>query len=150
VYSLRLLEGLQIAESQPRRLFARLPTDMLVRTGRAGRSSAVARLVDISPGGARVTGAGDWTTGEQILLSDFTGGPTLRGEVSRSHDGEVGIRFQRAEATTRRGAVRLVDSAIERWRSAREARHPAACGCGRGGALFEPLLPRSAPKRMQA
>jgi len=150
VYSLRLFDGLQIAGAAPRRLFRRLPTDMLVRAGRAGRASTVARLTDVSAGGARIAAAGaPWSPGEEILISDLSGGPSLCGKVTRARDGEVAVEFQRADATTRRSAVKLLDSAIERWKNAREARHPAACGCSRGGALFEPLLPRSAHRRVE-
>ena len=148
VYSLRLSDGLQLASARARRLFRRLPTDMLVRAGRAGRASAVARLTDVSAGGARLGAVpGGWKAGEEIFVSDLSGGPPLRGVVVWSRDGEVAVRFQRDDATTRRNAVKLVDSAIERWRNAREARHPQACACSRGGALFEPLLPHSTRRR---
>ncbi|MCA1829006.1 MAG: PilZ domain-containing protein [Myxococcales bacterium] len=150
VSSLRLFDGLEIARAPPRRMFRRLPTDMLVRTGRAGATSAMARLTDVSGGGARVSTAGaPWNPGEEIFISDLSGGPSLCGTVARVRDGEVAVAFVRSDATTRRNAVRLVNSAIERWRDARETRHPAACGCARGGALFEPLVPRSARRRVQ-
>ena len=44
---------------------------------------------------------------------------------------------------------KLVENAAERWKNAREARHPVACECGRGGALYEPLLPHPARRRVE-
>jgi hypothetical protein len=147
---MRLFDGLEIACASPRRLFRRLPTDMLIRAERPGRPSSVARLADISAGGARVAAAGGvWVQNEEILLSDLAGGPSLHGRVVWSRDGEIAVKFLRADVTTRRNAIKLVETAVERWNNAREARHPAACDCGRGGALFEPLLPRSAHRRVE-
>jgi hypothetical protein len=148
VFSLGLLDGLRIVESAPRRIFQRLPTLLRVRTQRPGRGPAMAGLADVSASGARIVATGvPWKPGDEIGISDLAGGPSLRGDVVWSRDDEVAIRFRRGEATTRRNAVRLVASANERWREAREARHPGACGCGRGGALFEPLLPKPAQQR---
>lgn len=151
LYSMRLLDGLSIATARPRRTFRRLTTDFLVRVERPGRPSAMARLADVSAGGARVAGAGGiWGAGEDLFLTDTAGGPRLRGRVVWARDGELALAFDRADATTRRNAVRLFDSALERWRTAREARHPGACDCLSGGALLEPLLPRSAHRRLEA
>jgi hypothetical protein len=150
LYSLRLFDGLQVASASPRRLFRRLPTDILVRAERPGRPSTIARLADVSAGGARVAAAGGvWAPNEDIILTDLAGTPPMRGKVVWSRDGEIAVKFQRSDVTTRRNAMKLVDLAIDRWRNAREAHHPIGCDCGRGGALFEPLLPRSAHRRVE-
>ena len=73
----------------------------------------------------------------------------MRATVIRSREGELAIQFLRSDATTRRNGVKLVDAALQRWNDARESRHPPACGCQNGGALFEPLLPRAAHRRVE-
>jgi hypothetical protein len=150
LYALRLIDGMQIACGTPRRLHRRLPADLMVRAERPGVPGSLARLADISAGGARVVaGGGKWSAGEEILISEITGGPPLRGHVIRAREGEIVLRFQRTDATTRRNALRLVEAAVQRWSNARETHHPGACACMRGGALFEPLLPRAAHRRVE-
>ncbi len=144
LHALRLLDTLKIVCGVPRRLHRRLPADMVVRIERPGLRASVARLSDVSAGGARlVSTGGKWAMGEEILISELSGGPALRGKVTRTREGELAVQFQRADANTRRGALRLIEAAVERWSAARETHHPAACGCPRGGALFEPLLPKA-------
>ena len=75
--------------------------------------------------------------------------PAVRGKVLRAREGDLSVQFQRDDATTRRGAIKLVELAVRRWADAREARHPGACACMRGGALYEPLLPRAAYRRLE-
>lgn len=150
LFSSRLFDGMQIAPAAPPRRHRRLPTDIVVRAGRPGRPPSMARLADVSAGGARVLSAGGrWTVSEEIVLTDLAGGPPLRGEVIRARDGDFSVQFQRNDATTRRNAMKLVETVMQRWNEARETRHPLSCGCGRGGALFEPLLPRSASRRVE-
>ena len=146
LYSMRLPDGLQLVTGS-RRLFRRYWTDFLVRAERPGSNSSVSRLADVSAGGARLTGINGGYPNEEILLSDLSGGPPLRGNVVWSSSGEVAVAFDRSDVTTRRTAMKLVETAIARWKSALETRHSALCECGRGGALHEPLLPRSAPRR---
>jgi len=150
LYAIRLVDGVQIAAETPRRFAPRLPVDLMVRVERPGLPASVARLADVSASGARVVSAGGrWSGGEEILISELAGGSPLRGKVIRAREGEIGLQFVRSDATTRRNAVRLVDAARQRWRGARETRHPIACGCMHGGALFEPLLPRAAHRRVE-
>lgn len=150
LYSIRLFDGLQTACGTPRRIFRRLTLGSMIQAHRPGLPPALVRIADVSAGGVRVLGAeGRWGPGEEIVLSELSGGPPLRGLVIWSHDGEIAVKFLRADATTRRNAVKLVDAALQRWTDARESRHPAACGCTLGGALFEPLRPRAAHRRME-
>jgi hypothetical protein len=150
LHAMRLVDVVQIACETPRRLDPRLPVDLMVRVERPGLPASVARLADVSASGARVVSAGGrWSGGEEILISELAGGSPLRGKVVRAREGEIGLQFVLADATTLRNAVRLVEAARQRWREARETRHPVACGCMRGGALFEPLLPRVAHRRVE-
>ena len=150
LYGMRLFEGMQIACGTPRRTHRRLPSDLLVRAEQPGALGSVARLADVSGGGARIVAAGGrWAAGEEIVISELSGGPALRGTVIRAREGDLAVQFQRDDATTRRGAMKLVELAVRRWADARETRHPGACGCMRGGALYEPLLPRAAHRRVE-
>lgn len=150
LHGMRLFEGMQIACGTPRRTHRRLPADLLVNAGHPGGHGCLARLADVSAGGARVVGAGGkWREGEEILLTERTFGLALRGTVLRAREGDLSVRFQRDDATTRRGAIQLVELAVRRWAHARETRHPGACACMRGGALYEPLLPRAAYRRVE-
>ena len=150
LYGMRLFEGMQIACGSPRRSHRRLPVDLLVRAEQAGQYGSMARLADVSAGGARIISAGGrWSEGEEIVVTELAGGPSLRGTVVRFREGDLSVQFQRDDATTRRGAMNLVDQAVRRWADARETRHPGACACMRGGALYEPLLPRAAYRRVE-
>jgi hypothetical protein len=144
LHALRLLDCLKTATGPPRRLHRRMPVDLMVRIERPGLRAAVARLADVSAGGARlVSTGGKWSSGEEIQIFELAGGPPLIGKVLRSREGEVAVQFVRADANTRRGALRLLEQALGRWSEARETHHPAACGCPNGGALLEPLLPKA-------
>jgi hypothetical protein len=150
LYGIRLFEGMQIACGFPRRAHRRLPSDALVRAEQPDRPASMARLADVSAGGARIVSAGgSWLEDQEILVTEMSGGPPLRGKVIRTRAGEVAIHFQRSDATTRRNAIRLFEQAVQRWNEASDTRHPAACGCSRGGALYEPLFPRAAHRRVE-
>jgi hypothetical protein len=143
-------EGMQIACGFPRRTHRRLPSDIPVRAEQPDRPASMVRLAGLSAGGARIVSAGGkWLEGQEILITEMAGGPPLRGKVVRTRDGEVAIHFHLSDATTRRNAIRLFAQAVQRWNEAREKRHPAACGCSRGGALYEPLFPRAAHRRVE-
>ena len=149
LFSLRIGEGLHIACTNPRRLFRRVASDLMVRVQKTGAPGTMARLIEVSAGGARLAGGGGrWMPGDDLYISELSGWP-MRARVVRAREGELAIPFSRADATTRRNGVRLVEAALQRWNDARETRHPAACGCMNGGALYEPLLPRASHRRVE-
>ena len=150
LYGMRLFEGILSACDGARRIQRRLPTDLLIRAEQPGFYGSVARLADVSASGARIVSAGGkWLEGGEILITELTGGPSLRGKVLRVRENDLSVQFQRDDATTRRGAIKLVELAMRRWSDARETRHPGACGCMSGGPLYEPLLPRAAHRRVE-
>ncbi len=150
LFPVRILDELESAmRNQPRRKHRRMPADGMVRVERPGRLATIARLADISGGGARLAGAGSaWTPGEQVQIAPVGRGQVLRGRVAWSRGGEMAIEFDRANAVTRVSAVKLMEAAAARWSEAREVHHPSLCRCDRGGLILEPLPPRR-PRRAE-
>jgi hypothetical protein len=149
LFSLRVLDGMHVATESPRRHARRLSTDMMIVVERPGQPPSMGRLVDVSASGARIVGAtGRWSPGDELVISEIHGAP-LRGHISRSGYGEIAVEFSREDAMTRRTAVKMMTSALQRWADARETHHPAACACMNGGELYEPIAPRSARRRVE-
>ena len=118
--------------------------------GAGSRPANVARLTDVSGGGARFAGAGGaWVPGEQVSIAELGGGATLRGKVAWSRSGEMAIEFTRSDSSTRVAVTRLMETAVKRWSEAREVLHPGMCRCDAGGAVLEPLLPRAAHRHAE-
>lgn len=149
LFSQRLLAGLGDSMHRPRRKHRRVVTSSVLRLERPGGVGSIARLADVSSGGARLSGvSGVWRAGAEVLLSELRGA-VLRGTVAWARNGEVAVAFARGDEQTRRGVQRLLDAAAPLWTLAVEARHPAGCGCAVGGTLVEPLLPRAAHRRVE-
>jgi hypothetical protein len=146
----RILDELAVAlRNQPRRKHRRMPADGMVRVQRGGRPVAMARIADISGGGARLVGAGNaWARGEQVEVAPLGAGKPLSARVAWSRGGEVAVEFARSDASTRIAVVKMMQSAAARWSEAREVTHPSLCRCDHGGPVLEPVLPR-APRRAE-
>ena len=151
LFPARFLEELEAAlRNRPRRRHRRVPADAMIRIERPGKPAHVARLIDVSGGGARFAGAaGVWSAGERVGIAPMGGGSTLRGKVAWSRSGEMAIEFERSDVTTRVAATKLMEAAIMRWSAAREVQHPGMCHCDEGGPVLEPLLPRAAHRRAE-
>jgi hypothetical protein len=151
LFPARFLEELDAAlRNRPRRRNRRVPANAMIRIERPGKPAHVARLIDVSGGGARFAGAGGvWSAGEQVAIAPMGGGSALKGKVAWSRSGEMAIEFERTDATTRIAATKLMEGAIKRWSEAREVYHPGPCLCDQGGPVLEPLLPRAAHRRAE-
>ena len=66
-----------------------------------------------------VAAAGRWAAGEEVLVTELSGGPLQRGTVVRVRESDLAVKFQRDDATTR------------------------------GGALYEPLRPRASHRQVE-
>ena len=101
-----------------------------------------ARMLDLSQGGARLTGVRPAPTGAELRLGLVSRGgvaePLGLAIVSWREGGECGVHFDRRNAA---GAAALVREIKEGWSRAWNAAHPSFC-CRESGAI-EPAPPTS-------
>jgi len=134
-----------------KRKHLRIPTDDLVQV-RGALGAQIGRMLDISLSGARMTGlslsAQAGSPVEMRLMAPPEGVPAdaWRGAIIRNHPGDLAVRFNRDDPTTRLVVARLQESVQEAWQQARELSHPPIC-CGAGGVLEPPLPHISASRR---
>jgi hypothetical protein len=112
---------------------------------RAEGGIETARLLDLSLGGARITGIPTLSTGRAVeirLLSDdrLTFHDLSFGNVAWSQGSEMGIRFDPKDAIGRSAVARQVAEVEAQWRHAWESVHPLFC-CKAAG-VVEPEPPR--------
>lgn len=119
-------------------------TVLRVRCGDDG--PVMARLVDVSLGGARVAGATfNSLPGEKVWLSALSAAAApavIAGRMAWSRGNEAGVEFSHLSPVNRAAVAALVDEARQRAGAAHEALHPVICRCAQGDAPFEPPLPR--------
>lgn len=125
----------------------RLPLEALVQVRRRSAPPLVARLTDVSLGGAAVEGVGGaLAVGDDLGLTLYRAAPGIPAElgralVVRASESLAGVRFLRTEPLSRGTVAYLVGVAQHAWESAREVAHPPAC-CAEGRPV-EPPLPLS-------
>lgn len=122
----------------------RLACDLVVEVRSARRKPYIGRLIDVSMGGGRVTGANQLRQGLPAalrLLSPAPGWPAdlLRVQVARGDSGELGVRFLREDPASRVASSKIFQLVQGSWARAPELVHPPLC-C-RGGHILEPPLP---------
>jgi hypothetical protein len=128
----------------------RVTCDLLVEV-KQGRHSFLARMMDVSMGGARILGA----TAPRIGAMPLRAGSTVelrimgnvapfpadlgRGEVVRidPHTGELAVRWIRSDPVVRVASLKLIDAARSAWSQAQQMVHGPAC-CGDRGVLDPP------------
>jgi PilZ domain len=120
----------------------RVTSDLMVEIREADASARIARLLDVSAGGACLGAATGLQPGMEVNLYLLSGIPDLprelgRGVVVRAIGGAVGIRFP-PESSQR--AQKVVEASRRAWKAARTVTHSAAC-CGPAGTL-DPPVPR--------
>jgi PilZ domain-containing protein len=121
----------------------RMATDRPVLIAGAGRVES-ARLLDVSAGGARVSGASGVLRGDLVELrlpspEDPASFEELgNAYVAWAEDGEMGVQFDRLDSFSRTAVINLVRSVADAWASALESRHPAWC-CLDAGPVEVPL-----------
>lgn len=129
------------AASIGKRRHPRVAADLVVKLREADGSARIARLLDVSTGGARL-GATGLRVGTALDIHLFSAPPEAprmisSAEVVRSALNEASVRFP-PQATA--GVEKLVEVLRVGWKSAPSVTHPSAC-CGPAGVL-EPPLPR--------
>ncbi|HYV65302.1 MAG TPA: PilZ domain-containing protein [Myxococcales bacterium] len=122
----------------------RMATDRPVQVV-CGDRTYEGRLLDVSAGGARITGAPGVLRGDLIELrlpSDQD--PSLSQELGSAYvawadeSGEMGVQFDRLDSSSRTAVIDLVRSVADAWASALESRHPSWC-CVEAGPIEVPL-----------
>lgn len=122
----------------------RMATDRPVQIVWAGRTHE-GRLLDVSAGGARISGATGVMRGDLIELrlpSEMD--PAVFHELGSAYvawadeSGEMGLQFDRLDSSSRTAVIELVRSVADAWASALESRHPSWC-CVDAGPIEVPL-----------
>lgn len=127
------------------RMQKRIGCDLVIEV-RLGRQPVMARLLDVSLMGGRITGVPNMQPGFEVelrLISPGAGWPTDLGRakvIRADGGGEIGIRFLRNDAASRIASAKLVQLAQQSWADAPELSHPPIC-C-RDGRVLEPALPQ--------
>jgi PilZ domain len=129
----------------------RVICDVLVEV-RQGAHSFVARMMDVSLGGARILGA----TAPRVGAMPLRSGSTLtmkivgavapfpadlgRADVVRadSSTGELAVRWVRSDPVVRVASLKLIDAVRRSWTQAQEMTHAPPC-CGNGQVLDPPM-----------
>jgi len=129
----------------------RVTCDVLVEV-REGAHSFVARMMDVSLGGARILGA----TAPRIGTMPLRAGATVtmkivgavapfpdqlgRADVVRTDNntGELAVRWVRSDPVARVASLKLIDAVRGSWTQAQEMVHVPPC-CGNGQVLDPPM-----------
>jgi hypothetical protein len=122
----------------------RLGCDLPVEVRAAGEI-VTGRLLDVSTGGARITGISPLPTGRALEIRLLSGDRlTFRdlsfGNVAWSQGSEMGVQFDAKDVVGRSAVARLLAETEARWRGAWESAHSLLC-CKAAGVL-EPEPPR--------
>lgn len=131
------------AESISARRQRRLVCDMMVEL-KLGRMPFLARMVDVSLGGARIIGPIELQTGAEVDLRIIGAKPPIpdmlgRAQVVRTDKtGDVGVRFVRTNAVARIASSKLYAALEQSWAKTPEVAHSPLC-CVSGNVLEPPL-----------
>jgi PilZ domain len=122
----------------------RMATDRPVQVV-GGERTYDGRLLDVSAGGARISGAPGVLRGDLIELRLPAGqDPAVFQELGSAYvawadeSGEMGVQFDRLDSSSRTAVIDLVRSVADAWASALESRHPSWC-CVEAGPIEVPL-----------
>lgn len=128
----------------------RVTCDLLIEV-KQGRHAFLARMMDVSMGGARILGA----TAPRVGAMPLRQGATVelrimgnvapfpsdlgRAEVARmdAQTGELAVRWVRSDPVVRVASMKLIDAARSAWVQAQQMVHAPAC-CQNGGVLDPP------------
>jgi hypothetical protein len=120
---------------------------------RASDQIASGRMLDLSPGGARLCGIERFAPGDHVELRLLSGDRLTFHDLSYAHvvwteNGEIGVQFDRADSVGRHAVARLLAETEDLWAQAWEGVHPRECCAGWG--LLDPPPPVLAQRAMAA
>jgi PilZ domain len=134
----------EISATEAVRRSIRMGCDALVEV-RSDRHVACARMLDLSPGGARLSGVEEFSPGDYLELRVLSPDRLTFHDLSYAHaawveESEMGVQFDRTDAVGRHAVARLLAETEDLWASAWECVHPGSC-CTDDGVL-DPAPPR--------
>jgi len=129
----------------------RVVCDLMVEV-RQGPHSFLARLMDVSMGGARILGATaprigamPLRAGEAVTLKLSGTAPAFPTELGRADvvrtdkgTGELAVRWVRSDPAVRASSLKLIDAVRRSWAQAEEMTHAPPC-CQKGQVLDPPM-----------
>ncbi len=118
--------------------------DALVEA-RSDRLTASGHMLDLSAGGARLTGIVGFAPGVQIELRLLNVDRLTFHDLSYAHvvwaaNGQIGVQFDRSDIVGRHAVTRLLAENETLWSNAWEGQHPPSCCAGQG--VTDPAPPR--------
>jgi hypothetical protein len=140
-----------LSPSRYTRRWPRLGCDLLVELRSLGRIDS-ARMLDLSGGGARITGAIGLLEQQpveiRLVSSDrLTFRDLAKAGVAWTDLDEAGVEFDLSDALSRQAIKRLLREAEQMWDRAWEAYHPKSCCAGSGSVDPEPPRLRGAQEQ---
>jgi hypothetical protein len=134
----------KISATEAVRRSIRLGCDLLVEA-RSDQHVASGRMLDLSPGGARLCGLDAFSPGDHLELRLLSPDRLTFHDLSYAHavwveGSEMGVQFDRTDAVGRSAVARLVAETEGLWAKAWENVHPPACCAGEG--VLDPAPPR--------
>jgi hypothetical protein len=150
---------IEIFDTRP--LVELTPTEAIRRSVRLGcdapveirseKRTATVRMLDLSMGGARFSGAEGFAEGDhlelRLLAADgLTFHDLAFANVVWAHGQEMGVQFDRSDVVGRHAVARLIAETEELWAKAWQGEHAEECCAGNG--VLEPEPP--VPARIQA
>jgi len=120
---------------------------------RGPQRTVAGRMLDLSPGGARLCGIDGFRPGDHVELRLLSPDRLIFHDLSYAHvvwtDGnEAGVQFDRTDSVGRHAVARLLAETEELWAAAWEGVHLREC-CGKWG-LLDPPPPRRAERTAAA
>lgn len=111
---------------------------------RGDTRNATVRMLDLSVGGARFSGAAGFSAGDRLELRLLgTDGITFHdlayAVVVWADGSEMGVRFDLSDVVGRRAVRRLIDESENLWEEAWEGDHASGCCTGKG--MLDPEAP---------
>ena len=134
----------QISPTEAVRRSIRLGCDALVEV-KSDRRVASGRMLDLSPGGARLCGMGAFSPGDYVELRVLSSDRLTFHDLSYAQaiwveEDEMGVQFDRTDAVGRHAVSRLLAETEDLWANAWEGLHPPSCCAGQG--VLDPAPPR--------
>lgn len=128
----------EISATEAVRRSIRMGCDAAIEVRSEGRIAS-GRMLDLSPGGARLCGLEGFAAGKHVELRLLSPDRLTFHDLSYAHvvwtsNGEMGVQFDRTDSVGRHAVARLLAETEDSWASAWEGVHSREC-CASWGIL---------------